>query len=58
MRHLRGNALIVNDDYDELFEAGKDGFIVTKKGRPFIRSICAHFDKYLHAGRAKHSIAV
>jgi oxygen-independent coproporphyrinogen-3 oxidase len=49
---------LVNDDYDELFEAGKDGFIVTKKGRPFIRSICAHFDKYLDAGRAKHSIAV
>lgn len=48
----------VRNDDDGLFDATNDGFVVTEKGRPFIRSICAQFDRYLNAGKAKHSIAV
>ncbi len=35
-----------------------DGFTVTEAGRPYIRIICAHFDKYLTQNKARHSLAV
>lgn len=35
-----------------------DGFVVTERGRPFLRSICAHFDTYLPGSNALHSASV
>lgn len=43
---------------DGLIEIGRDGFEVTERGRPFVRTICSAFDAYLKAGTARHSIAV
>jgi len=43
---------------DGLIAMGRDGFAVTERGRPFVRTICAAFDAYLKEGRARHSIAV
>lgn len=43
---------------DGLIEATDDGFRVTDTGRPFVRSICAHFDTYLRHRTARHSTAV
>ena len=31
---------------------------VTERGRPFVRSVCAVFDRYLDSGSARHSRAV
>lgn len=31
---------------------------VTEKGRPWIRLVCAVFDRYLSSGQARHSVAV
>ena len=31
---------------------------VTESGRPFVRAVCARFDRYLASGRARHSRAV
>ena len=31
---------------------------VTERGRPFVRSVCAVFDRYLDSGRARHAAAV
>ena len=38
--------------------ATKDGFRVTEKGRPHLRTICAHFDPYFKTEKARHSLAV
>ncbi len=35
-----------------------DGFVITERGRPFLRSICAHFDTYLANSGALHSSSV
>ena len=35
-----------------------DGFVVTERGRPYLRSICAHFDTYLAGSDALHSSTV
>lgn len=43
---------------DGLIRVGRDGFAVTERGRPFVRTICSAFDAYLKAGQARHSIAV
>lgn len=45
---------------DELIERDRtsDGFLVTDKGRLFVRSICARFDRYLGKGPAQHSSGV
>lgn len=43
---------------DGLISFTDNGFAVTQAGRPFVRSICAAFDAYLGAGRARHSLAV
>jgi oxygen-independent coproporphyrinogen III oxidase len=43
---------------DGLIEMGRDGFAVTERGRPFVRTICSAFDAYLKTGQARHSIAV
>jgi len=43
---------------DGLITMSRDGFAVTERGRPFVRTICAAFDAYLNEGGARHSIAV
>lgn len=40
------------------FQPDTEGYLVTPAGRPFVRSFAAHFDAYLGAGTARHSIAV
>lgn len=59
-----GAALL--DDAAALARADADGltamedgvFTVTRRGRPFVRSIAARFDAYLGTGTARHSQAV
>ncbi len=50
-------ALAQSDD-DGLFASTADGFEVSEKGRPFVRSICARFDAYLNSGAATYSAGV
>ncbi|MGE0025205.1 MAG: oxygen-independent coproporphyrinogen III oxidase [Hyphomicrobium sp.] len=38
---------IVEADQDGLVEPTSDGFRITERGRPFVRTICACFDAYL-----------
>jgi len=35
-----------------------DGFVVSERGRPFLRTIAARFDAYLAPDAARHSAAV
>lgn len=48
---------IVEADTDGLVQPDIDGFLVTERGRPFVRSICACFDAYLDS-HARHSPGV
>ena len=41
-----------------LIEPAADGFIVTEKGRPFLRAIAAEFDSYLGQSNATHSTGI
>ena len=41
-----------------LVEPVADGFIVTEKGRPFLRAIAAEFDSYLGQSNATHSTGI
>jgi oxygen-independent coproporphyrinogen III oxidase len=50
--------LLIDGDTDGLVEPSADGFIVTEKGRPFVRSISACFDAYLETSEARHSSGV
>ena len=50
-------ALVAADD-DGLVERTGDGFRVTERGRPFLRSVCARFDAYLPQSRAQHAAGV
>lgn len=43
---------------DQLFERCGNRFVVTERGRPFVRSIATAFDLYLDAGKGRHSTAV
>jgi oxygen-independent coproporphyrinogen-3 oxidase len=52
---MRGVAL---GDHDGLVAFDGARFVMTEKGRPFVRSIAAAFDSYLAAGQARHSLAV
>ncbi|MBD8067148.1 oxygen-independent coproporphyrinogen III oxidase [Devosia sp. PTR5] len=45
-------------DKDGLVEMDGETFRVTERGRPFVRTIAARFDRYLNAGAARHSLAV
>ncbi len=49
---------VAMEDHDGLVDFDREGFVVTEKGRPFVRSIAAAFDSYLGAGKARHSLAV
>ena len=43
---------------DGLIEITADELRITAKGRPFVRTVCAAFDQYLHNSEARHSVAV
>lgn len=49
---------LVEADADGLVEETSDGFRVTERGRPFIRSICACFDAYLGTTETRHAVGV
>jgi oxygen-independent coproporphyrinogen-3 oxidase len=49
---------LIAADQDRLVEPTGDGFRVTERGRPFLRSICAQFDRYFRAGTARHAAGV
>lgn len=49
---------MVAADDEGLVAATADGFTVTERGRPFVRTIAARFDAYLGAGAARHSAPV
>jgi oxygen-independent coproporphyrinogen-3 oxidase len=49
---------IIAEDQDGLVTPTEDGFVVSERGRPFLRSIAARFDSYLAAQAARHSAAV
>jgi oxygen-independent coproporphyrinogen-3 oxidase len=52
------DAVLVEDE-DGLVEPTPEGFRLTDRGRPFVRTICARFDAHLNpAGGAKHSMSV
>lgn len=51
-------ARIVAEDEHGFVAATPDGFRITERGRPFLRTIAARFDAYLPANKARHSIAV
>lgn len=49
---------LVSTNEDHYFVKGPNGYLITEEGKPFTRQIVAHFDEYLHQGKARHSIAV
>jgi oxygen-independent coproporphyrinogen-3 oxidase len=49
---------VLDADQDGLVVPTDDGFEVTEKGRPFIRTICSCFDSYLATSSARHSAGV
>ncbi len=55
---LEEAAALVAADTDGLIEQTEDGFEVTERGRPFLRSICACFDAYLHQSKATHASGI
>lgn len=48
----------LDEDHDGFLRATQDGFVVTDRGRPFVRTIAARFDAYLAGRKARHSLAV
>lgn len=50
--------LLAANDRDGVFVRAGNRFVVTERGKPFVRSIAAAFDSYLGEGTARHSIAV
>lgn len=55
LREAAATALI---DTDGLTEMRDGAFVVTDKGRPFVRAVAARFDAYFGTGTARHSAAV
>ena len=50
--------LVIAGDRDGIFVRSGNRFVVTERGKPFVRSIAARFDAYLGQGAARHSVAV
>ncbi|MDH4987138.1 oxygen-independent coproporphyrinogen III oxidase [Aminobacter anthyllidis] len=50
--------LLAAGDRDGVFARSGNRFVVTERGKPFVRSIAAHFDAHLGQGSARHSVAV
>lgn len=55
---LDADRLLELDENADFVRRTADGFVVTERGRPFLRSICAHFDTYLANSGALHSSSV
>ena len=55
---LEEAAALIEADQDRLVERDGDGFRITPRGRPFVRTIAACFDTYLGAEQARHSLGV
>ncbi len=55
---VRDAEALLAADRDGLVERTADGFVVSERGRPFIRSICARFDAYLARTTARHAAGV
>ena len=49
---------LIESDPDRLVERTSDGFRVTDRGRPFVRTIAACFDSYLDRPQAQYSTGV
>jgi oxygen-independent coproporphyrinogen III oxidase len=49
---------VIASDQHGLVAGTAGGFMVTERGRPFIRSIRAHFDAYLDRTSACHAAGV
>jgi oxygen-independent coproporphyrinogen-3 oxidase len=49
---------LVEADRDGLVEDTGHGFLVTERGRPFLRAIASRFDSYLGKGNAEHAAGV
>jgi oxygen-independent coproporphyrinogen-3 oxidase len=57
---------VFQDVLDSLAEVAADGLIridghrltVSERGRPFVRAVCARFDRYLNPGEQRHARAV
>ena len=52
------DVLLTFDKNADFLQRTADGFVVTERGQPFLRSICAHFDTYLAGSDALHSECV
>lgn len=50
--------MLVDSDRDGLIEPTADGFRVSERGRPFVRSICACFDAYLDRSAPRYAAGV
>ena len=51
---------VTRRDEDALVDGNDEGFWLTERGRPFVRSICAQFDSYLSQNieRRRHALSV
>ena len=49
---------IVEEDVDGFVVGTEDGFLITSRGRPFLRAVAARFDAYLPGRPNGHSLAV
>lgn len=51
---------VIGRDKDAFVEGDNEGFWLTERGRPFVRTICAQFDPYLlqNAERRRHALSV
>jgi oxygen-independent coproporphyrinogen-3 oxidase len=57
--HLADQArAVLVDDHDALLVPTDDGFLVSERGRPFLRTIAARLDAYLAPDAVRHSVAV
>lgn len=50
--------LLLDSDRDGITEPTPDGFRISERGRPFVRSVCACFDAYLEQSTARHAVGV
>lgn len=49
---------LVRRDADGLLAATADGFTLTGRGRPFVRTVCSWLDTHLAAATSRHALAV
>jgi oxygen-independent coproporphyrinogen-3 oxidase len=49
---------LLDADQDGIVEPTMDGFRISERGRPFVRSVCACFDVYLDQSTARHAVGV